>query len=67
MYYLVYTATTRRFPNDACEGSSGRNGTCYTEAECNNKGGSNAGSCAQVMFNFSYFIILAKKGFIQYF
>ena len=37
-----------RFPNDPCQGSSNRNGTCYTESECTNKGGANAGSCAQV-------------------
>merc|ERR1712226_891429 len=36
-----------RFPNDACVGTSARNGTCYTEAECTNKNGANAGSCAQ--------------------
>ncbi len=33
------------FPNDACDGGS-RNGTCYTEAECDSRGGTNAGSCA---------------------
>ena len=38
----------QRFKNDACAGTSARNGTCYTEAECTNKNGANAGSCAQV-------------------
>ena len=43
-----------RFPNDPCIGSSNdRNGTCYTENECENKGGANAGACAQVLFNGS--------------
>ena len=29
-----------------CVGSSSRNGTCYTESECEDKGGTAAGSCA---------------------
>merc|ERR1712038_261819 len=33
------------FPNDACDGDS-KNGTCYTAAECEKKGGDDAGSCA---------------------
>ena len=40
-----------RFKNDPCAGSSNRNGTCYTESECSNKGGTNAGSCAQVSYS----------------
>lgn len=35
-----------RFPNIGCNGSSSYNGTCYTASECLNKGGTNAGSCA---------------------
>ena len=35
-----------RFPNDACEGTGNKNGTCYTPEECENKGGTNSGSCA---------------------
>lgn len=36
------------FPNDGCTGTSGstRNGTCYTSAECSDKGGATSGSCA---------------------
>ncbi len=34
-----------RFPNNACAGAT-RNGTCYTEAECSARGGTNSGSCA---------------------
>merc|ERR1711936_1233074 len=37
-----------RFPNDPCAVVGGsKNGTCYTVEECSNKGGTNAGSCAQ--------------------
>jgi len=43
---LFNVFTVVRFPNDPCAGSS-KNGTCYTEAECDNKGGKNSGSCAQ--------------------
>ena len=36
-----------RFPNGACMSSSaGKNGTCYAEDECTNKGGTGYGSCA---------------------
>jgi len=35
-----------RFPNDHCDGGGSRNGTCYTKEECENKGGTNDGSCA---------------------
>ena len=35
------------FKNDACASSdSGRNGTCYTTTECQNKGGRALGNCA---------------------
>lgn len=37
------------FPNDLCVGTesgSTRNGTCYTSAECDSKGGTSSGSCA---------------------
>lgn len=34
------------FPNDPCDGGSNRNGTCYTAEECDDKGGTNSGSCA---------------------
>lgn len=35
-----------KFPNDACMGSGNRNGTCFTNAECQERGGENAGGCA---------------------
>ena len=36
-----------RFPNGACMSSSaGKNGTCYAQDECENKGGTGYGSCA---------------------
>lgn len=39
--------TVVKFPNDVClSATSGRNGTCYTQSECNAKGGSSSGSCA---------------------
>merc|ERR1712079_48981 len=34
------------FPNDACGGSNGYNGTCYTASECSSKGGTASGTCA---------------------
>ena len=34
-----------RFANGPCD-SGTRNGTCYTEAECDSRGGSNSGACA---------------------
>jgi len=43
---LISTFQIVRFPNDVCVGSSSRNGTCYTSAECSDKGGSSSGSCA---------------------
>jgi hypothetical protein len=43
-FFPVFQVVT--FPNTACTGSSTRNGTCYTSAECNSKGGSSVGSCA---------------------
>jgi len=44
---LFNVFTIVRFKNDPCQGSSNRNGTCYTESECSDRGGSNSGSCAQ--------------------
>ena len=35
-----------KFPNDACTGSNGYNGTCYTSDECTAKGGQASGACA---------------------
>lgn len=35
-----------QFPNSACAGTSGLNGTCYTTEECDAKGGTSAGTCA---------------------
>ena len=32
--------------NTNCGGTSGRNGTCYTEEECATRGGINSGTCA---------------------
>jgi len=35
------------FPNDVCNSASGLNGTCFTSSECETKGGSSSGTCAQ--------------------
>ncbi|XP_059089365.1 uncharacterized protein LOC131885355 [Tigriopus californicus] len=35
------------FPNGVCTGSSSRNGTCYRADECESRGGSSSGTCAQ--------------------
>merc|ERR1719499_832462 len=35
-----------KFNNDACEAVDGTMGTCYTAAECTNKGGEERGNCA---------------------
>lgn len=35
-----------KFANSECTGSSSKNGTCYTKAECENIGGSQSGTCA---------------------
>jgi len=35
-----------QFPNDPCQGSSTKNGTCYTAEECDQRGGVAAGTCA---------------------
>merc|ERR1711874_488942 len=43
---LISTFQIVRFPNDVCVGSNSRNGTCYTSAECSDKGGTSSGSCA---------------------
>lgn len=36
-----------KFPNDICQGQGYRNGTCYTSAECSEKGGTADGACAR--------------------
>jgi len=43
---LISSFQIVKFPNDACEGSNNRNGTCYTTQECADKGGESSGSCA---------------------
>lgn len=43
---LISTFQIVRFPNDVCIGTNSRNGTCYTSAECSDKGGTSSGSCA---------------------
>lgn len=43
---LISTFQIVRFPNDNCVGSNSKNGTCYTSAECSDKGGASSGSCA---------------------
>ena len=35
-----------RFKNEACTGTGTKNGTCYTSEECDVKGGTKEGSCA---------------------
>ena len=55
-----------RFKNDPCAGSSNRNGTCYTESECSNKGGTNAGSCAQVSYLVGYYWLFHRKNLKQF-
>ncbi len=35
-----------RFQNSICPGANGVNGTCYTQEECSDRGGTNGGSCA---------------------
>ena len=37
--------TVVRFPNAVCSGNNGYNGTCYSDEECESKGGSSGGSC----------------------
>ena len=44
-FFLVPLFQVVTFPNDACTGSS-KNGTCYTKAECSNRGGTQDGTCA---------------------
>ena len=34
------------FKNEECESGTGLNGTCYSESDCTNLGGSGSGSCA---------------------
>merc|ERR1712226_458455 len=36
-----------KFPNDPCDASGTKNGTCYTTEECSDKGGTSIGSCAE--------------------
>jgi len=36
-----------KFPNDPCDVSGTKNGTCYTSEECSDKGGTSIGSCAE--------------------
>jgi len=43
---LISTFQIVRFPNEVCVGTNSRNGTCYTSAECSDKGGTSSGSCA---------------------
>ena len=43
--FLWYFLPPHSFPNDPCSGGT-KNGTCYTQAECSQRGGTNAGSCA---------------------
>jgi len=56
---LISTFQIVRFPNDVCIGSSSRNGTCYTSAECSNKGGTSSGSCADGFGVCCVFLITA--------
>jgi len=57
---LISTFQIVRFPNDACTGSSAtRNGTCYTSAECSDKGGTSQGSCADGFGVCCIFVITA--------
>lgn len=36
-----------KFQNDPCGGNNAKNGTCYTTEECEDKGGTASGSCAE--------------------
>merc|ERR1712038_861593 len=56
---LISTFQIVRFPNDVCIGSNSRNGTCYTSAECSDKGGTSAGSCADGFGVCCTFVITA--------
>ena len=42
LFYLSMS----RFKNEACTGTGTKNGTCYTSEECDAKGGTHEGSCA---------------------
>ena len=42
---LVNLFTVVRFPNSVCAGDA-FNGTCYTSEECNDRGGTSSGTCA---------------------
>lgn len=39
-------ATMMRFANTACRGDGNESGTCLSSSECDRKGGTNSGSCA---------------------
>jgi hypothetical protein len=56
---LISTFQIVRFPNDVCIGSNSRNGTCYTSAECSDKGGTSSGSCADGFGVCCTFVITA--------
>ena len=45
-FHTVNFFTVVRFPNNACSGSNGFNGTCYSVEECETRGGGTAGDCA---------------------
>ena len=36
-----------KFANEVCNGTDNKYGTCYTEDECEDKGGKASGSCAE--------------------
>ena len=36
-----------KFENGVCNGTDNKYGTCYTEDECEDKGGKASGSCAE--------------------
>ncbi len=42
----LYLLLQHRFANGPCDGD-GKNGTCYTEQECQSRGGEGQGSCAE--------------------
>lgn len=39
-------ATMMRFQNTACRGDNSESGTCLSAGDCERKGGTNSGSCA---------------------
>lgn len=56
---LISTFQIVRFPNAVCFGSNSRNGTCYTSAECSDKGGTSSGLCADGFGVCCIFLITA--------